>query len=158
MNLRDGNPHPPRPAAGMQDDTNFRMAYPDPAPTPGVVNTQHSEYTLLNGNGLQTMVTAFIQRQNNACPRYVIIYSRLLPCMAPVNPQTLAKKPGKPDRCLEMINNAKTATQNLPGCANTRFYLYTNQNQARSTSQKDRYFFDVETRYFTAHQIIWLHP
>ena len=132
------------------DNTNFRMAKVDYTSTDRDTNTGHSEYQLLHGNGLDTM----IQRMA-PCPEFMIIYTTNLPCMRARNRDgTLV--PGKRDRCLEMIGAAKT--QLLNACPNAFVYLYTHQAAARTNCVKDQNFFQWEQDYLRDNDIIWLHP
>ena len=165
--LRNGEVFPTRPPVGTKDNTNFRMAYRGPAPEVPGFNAEHSEYKILTGGGLEIMVNSFIKRTKN-CPKYVILYSKNLPCM------NLPDSAEKPPRCLEMIGEARenvlTITENYGACSetNTEFYLYTTQNSPRfvNPNDKDRkrkeesskMFFEKEKKYFIENGIEWIHP
>ena len=129
------------------DNTNFRMAKVDYS-VPDTHNDRHSEKQLLQDDGLRRM-------RRGCCPKFVLIYSTLLPCMnrPPKNPPP----PNPPeDRCLEIIGKAKTEFQN--DCPDTYFFLYTHQNGPRNACKIHQDFFRWEQEYLTNNHINWLHP
>ena len=148
--LRNGHLYPPRPAPGTNDNTNFRVNFRGQLPAqPEQDNADHTEYRLLNNRGLEIMVQGMPQ-----CPVYVIVYSTLLPC-------SVGGKQDLPPRCLEMI---ATARRNFhTACRNAQFYLYTNQDGPRTSTDRKRRqqyqrYFQTDMDYMRNQNIIWLHP
>ena len=131
------------------DATNFRVAKVNYDPRLGE-NRRHSEYQLLDNNGLDRMRQGLA-----ACPQFVLIYSTLLPCMR-ARDQHGVPRPRAPNRCLENINAAKARFLNH--CPHTVFYIYTNQNTPRSNCQQDQNYFQWEQNYMAHNNIHWLHP
>ena len=131
------------------NNTNFRTAKVDYNQSRST-NEGHSEYQLFHSDGLGRMRAGL-----GACPLFVIVYSTNLPCMR-ARDRHGNLVPGRPNRCLEIIGEAKT--QLLNACRNAYFYLYTDQAAARSDSTRDRNYFRWEKDYLRDNNIIWLHP
>jgi hypothetical protein len=99
--------------ADLNTKTNFRVAFPNS-------NKQHSEYLLLAGKQMEKMIQAYGQ----TCPKYVILYSSYLPCVA----GNFA--------CAPLVLQAKNDLQKL--CQTSPFYLYTSLENPSSPQMQTR--------------------
>ena len=112
--------------------TNFRMAVPDYY-EPKETNYGHAEYQLLTNNGLNIMLETF-KTKHNGCPKYVILYSTILPCLYPPNPVKI-NQPQVP-RCAEMTVNAKNELKGK--CLQTEFFVYSNDTTTYEKPLKEK--------------------
>ena len=141
--------------------SNFRMAIPDYS-QPRRTNYGHSEYQLLVENGLKKMITNFQADQRNETPQwqYVILFSKLIPCLHPKNPN-----PNEP-RCTRMVIEAIKDLESICG-PDTTFYLYTTdetpltlEDPSLSPEERDRLRIKIITfkNEINGKNIVWIYP
>ena len=141
--------------------SNFRMAIPDYS-QPRRTNYGHSEYQLLVDNGIKTMMTNFQPEQKNENSRwqYAILFSKLIPCVHPENPN-----PNEP-RCARMVIEAIKDLESICG-PGTTFFLYTtdetpltHEDPNLSPEEKDKLRRKIRTfkNEIKRKNIVWIYP
>ena len=101
------------------ENTNFRIAFLHDRKRNERNNASVlSEYQLFINDGLGKMLPKFDER-HKGCPKYVILYSTFIPCVAPSNPGESVL------RCAKMTVRARIELRKI--CPAAVFYLYTHQ-------------------------------